>query len=129
MAKKALNKESAYVVDDQEGSPTSAKDLAQAIIGLIANQPLPGIYHYSNTGSCTWFELAQSIYNKVGAESNLVLPISSSTLDLKAQRPRYSLLSKEKWQSSGISGIPSWESSLETLLPKIITKILESENR
>jgi dTDP-4-dehydrorhamnose reductase len=127
MAKKALHSEIAKVVDDQAGSPTSARDLANGIIDLIESQPQPGVYHYSNTGSCTWFELAQSIYKKVGADSKLVSSISSSTLDLKAKRPKYSLLSKEKWKSAGLSEIPNWESSLETLLPEIIIEIQESE--
>ena len=127
MAKKALHNETAKIVDDQEGSPTSAQDLAKGIIEFIERKPQPGIYHYSNMGSCTWFELAQSIYKKVGADSNLVSPISSSTLDLRAKRPRYSLLSKEKWKSAGLSEIPNWESSLETLLPEIIIEIQESE--
>jgi dTDP-4-dehydrorhamnose reductase len=127
MAKKALHDESANVVDDQQGSPTNARDLANGIIDLIESQPQPGVYHYSNTGSCTWFELAQSIYKKVGADSKLVSPISSSTLDLIAKRPRFSLLSKEKWKSAGLLEIPSWESSLETLLPEIIIEIQELE--
>jgi len=127
MTKKALHNETATVVDDQEGSPTSARDLATGIIDLLQNHPKPGIYHYSNTGSCTWFELAQSIYKKVGADSKLVSPISSSTLDLKAKRPRFSLLSKEKWKSAGLLEIPSWESSLETLLHEIIIEIQELE--
>jgi dTDP-4-dehydrorhamnose reductase len=127
MAKKALHNGSAKVVDDQEGSPTSARDLATGIIDLLQNHPKPGIYHYSNTGSCTWFGLAQSIYKKVGANSNLVSPISSSALELKAKRPKYSLLSKDKWKSTGFPEIPNWESSLETLLPEILVEILKSE--
>ena len=127
MAKKALNADNARVVDDQKGSPTSARDLATGIIKLIESQPQLGIYHYSNTGSCSWFELAQAIYEKAGADPDLVEPIPSTSLDLKAKRPRYSLLSKEKWNSSGISEIPDWESSLETLLPEILAEIRESE--
>ena len=127
MAMKALHNESVRVVDDQLGSPTSARDLATGIIRLVERQPQPGTYHYSNTGSCSWFEFAQVIYKKVGADSNLVEPILSASLDLKAKRPRYSLLSKEKWNSAGISEIPDWESSLETVLLEILAEIRESE--
>jgi len=127
IAKKALHSEAARVVDDQEGSPTSARDLAQGIIGLIKIQPPTGIYHFSNTGSCSWFELARDIYQKVGANPTLVEPIQSSTLDMKAARPRYSLLSKEKWNSAGLFEIPDWEHSLDELLPEILAEIHESE--
>jgi len=126
MAKKALHNESVRVVDDQKGSPTNARDLTIGIIQLIETQPKPGIYHYSNTGSCSWFELAKAIFRKAGADSNLVEPILSTSLDLKAKRPRYSLLNKEKWNSAGISEIPDWQLSLETLLPEILAEIRES---
>jgi dTDP-4-dehydrorhamnose reductase len=115
------------VVDDQEGIPTSERDLAQGIIGLIKIQPPTGIYHFSNTGSCSWFELARDIYQKVGANPTLVEPIQSSTLDMKAARPRYSLLSKEKWNSAGLFEIPDWGHSLDELLPEILAEIHESE--
>jgi len=129
MAKKALHGESAQVVDDQEGSPTSARDLSIGILSLIASQPPPGTYHYSNSGSCTWFELARSIYELAGASSTLVEPIHSSSLSMKAKRPRYSLLSKEKWSTARLSEIPRWESSLESMLPEILTAIRESEKQ
>ena len=127
MVKKALHNETAKVVDDQKGSPTSAQNLASGIIELIDNQPQPGIYHYSNNGSCTWFELAQSIYKRVGADPTLVSPIPSSSLHLKAKRPKFSLLSKDKWKSAGLSEIPEWQSSLEAVLPEILTEIRKSE--
>jgi dTDP-4-dehydrorhamnose reductase len=47
------------VVKHQVGSPTSASDLAEAIISIVNNEPEPGIYNYSNDGSCSWFELAR----------------------------------------------------------------------
>jgi dTDP-4-dehydrorhamnose reductase len=127
MAKKALHDEPAQVVDDQEGSPTSARDLSIGILSLIASQPAPGIYNYSNSGSCTWFQLACSIYELVGASSSLVKPIHSSSLSMKAKRPKYSLLSKKKWNSAGLSEVPRWESSLESVLPEILIAIRESE--
>jgi dTDP-4-dehydrorhamnose reductase len=127
MAKKAIHGESAKVVDDQEGSPTSARDLSIGILSLISSQPTPGIYHYSNSGSCTWFELARSIYELAGASSTLIEPIHSSSLSMKAKRPRYSLLSKEKWSTARLAEIPRWESSLESILPEILIAIRESE--
>ena len=124
---KALRNESSQVVDDQIGSPTSARDLANAIISLIGNPPKPGIYNYSNLGICSWFELARTIYTKIGADPNLVKPISSSSLSLKAKRPKYSLLSKAKWESTGLFEIPDWEISLDSILPEILTEIQLSE--
>jgi len=120
IAGKALRSEEARVVDDQVGSPTSARDLATGILSILKNQPEPGIYNYSNLGSCSWFELAKKIYETVGADKGLVHPISSDSLRFIAKRPKFSLLSKEKWISAGLSKVPKWEESLQLMLPEII---------
>ena len=122
IAGKAIQNEEARVVNDQVGSPTSARDLAGAIMSIVSNQPGPGIYNYSNDGSCSWFELAQRIYERVGANPSLVFPISSDSLNLIAKRPRYSLLSIEKWKSLGLAEVPRWEDSLDLLLPEIVAE-------
>ena len=127
MAAKALKNEVATVVDDQVGSPTSARDLARAILAIIEKAPAPGVYHYSNSGSCSWFELARTIYSKIGADTALVHPIKTASLNLKATRPQFSLLSKEKWRSADLSEIPEWEDALEELLPEILTGLRSSE--
>jgi len=129
IATKAAKNESVRVVDDQRGSPTSARDLARAITAIINTTPEPGIFNYSNKGSCSWFELACTIYKAVGSNPELVEAISSSSLVQKAKRPRYSLLSKEKWELTGITEIPEWKISLESLLPEIIAQIQKSETR
>ena len=123
IAGKALRSEEVRVVDDQVGSPTSARDLATGILSILKNRPEPGIYNYSNRGSCSWFELAQRIYETVGADKGLVHPISSASLSFIAKRPKFSLLSKEKWISAGLSEVPNWEDSLELLLPEIISEL------
>ena len=48
------------VVDDQTGSPTYTKDLADKI-GEIIDRERYGIYHVTNSGSCSWFEFAKKI--------------------------------------------------------------------
>jgi len=120
---KALRNEPARVVDDQVGSPTSAKDLAAGIVSIIRIQPEPGIYNFSNEGSCSWFALAKTIYENVGADPELVEAIDSESLKLKAKRPKFSLLSKDKWKAARLSQVPEWNSSLESMLPEIVAEL------
>ncbi len=123
IAGKALRNELARVVDDQVGSPTSAKDLAAGIVSILRIQPAPGIYNFSNEGSCSWFELARAVYKNVGADPELVEAIDSNSLNLKAKRPKFSLLNKDKWKVAHLSLVPEWHSSLESALPEIVKEL------
>ncbi len=123
IAGKALRNEPARVVDDQVGSPTSARDIAEGIYSVIRVQPAPGIYNFSNEGSCSWFELARTVYKNVGADPELVEAIDSDSLNLKAKRPKFSLLNKDKWKVAHLSLVPEWRSSLELMLPEIVTEL------
>jgi dTDP-4-dehydrorhamnose reductase len=123
IAGRALRSEESRVVDDQVGSPTSARDLAIGILSILKNQPEPGIYNYSNLGSCSWFELAQKVYETVGADKELVHSISSDSLGFIAKRPKFSLLNKEKWISAGLSEVPNWQDSLQLMMPEIISEL------
>jgi dTDP-4-dehydrorhamnose reductase len=113
---KSLRNEPASVVDDQVGSPTNAQDLGKGILAIIKQLPQPGIYHFSNGGSCSWFELARFVYQQMGSDPELVRPISSTSLRSAAKRPRFSLLSKEKWDKAEITTVIPWEESLKQFL-------------
>jgi dTDP-4-dehydrorhamnose reductase len=123
LIRKALSGESAQVVDDQFGTPTSAIDLANAIVELIKNPSAPGIYHFSNLGESSWFEFAQTIYRLVGVDPELVLSCSTAELNQRTRRPRYSVLSKKKWIQSGVSNILPWQDSLELSIPNLIQEV------
>jgi len=123
IAGKASRNEKVNVVVDQVGSPTNAKDLAIGILSMVNSAPEGGIYNYSNEGSCSWFEFAQAIYQGVGADVAQVNPISSVSLNMTAKRPKFSLLSKEKWKSAGLSAVPEWQKSLQSTLPEIISNL------
>lgn len=102
------------VVDDQRGSPTYAKDLAAPIIAIITGG-LTGIYHVSNSGSCTWFEFAKAIFSirKMDVETT---PISSSELARKAKRPQYSVFDLAKLQRDTGIGMRHWMEALREYL-------------
>jgi len=106
------------VVYDQIGSPTYAVDLANAILKIvnsaITNEKsfIPGIYHYSNEGVCSWFDLAIEIF-KIANINCKVYPIESKEYPLPAKRPLYCIMNKEKIKSTYKLEIPHWKDSLE----------------
>jgi dTDP-4-dehydrorhamnose reductase len=120
-------KKSISVVDDQVGSPTYAHDLAHSILTIISSISAgthswqPGIYHCSNEGSCSWFELALEIVkgNRSRCE---VVPVKTLEYPLPAPRPAYSTLNKEKIKSQYRIRIPEWQESLSVCMQKIQKK-------
>jgi dTDP-4-dehydrorhamnose reductase len=115
---KGRDSEFVEVVDDQFGSPTYARDLANCIIDIIIKSILnpqaylPGIYHYANQGSCSWAEFTKEIFNLSGVDCE-VRPVSSDKFQSKAQRPKYSVLDTAKVRESFGIGIPNWRDSLK----------------
>lgn len=116
--------ESIRVVTDQVGSPTYAHDLAHAILTIISDTAAgistwqPGIYHYSNEGSCSWYELALAIV-KANRSKCEVVPVSTEEYPMPARRPAYSILNKEKIKSRYRINIPRWSESLSVCMQKI----------
>jgi dTDP-4-dehydrorhamnose reductase len=105
------------VVNDQIGSPTYANDLATAIIHIILNyhDPTPGIYHYSNSGSCSWYEFAAEIKSICGLTATIT-PIPAASYPTPAKRPAFSILNTEKIQYSFHISIPHWKESIANCL-------------
>ncbi|MGE0088104.1 MAG: dTDP-4-dehydrorhamnose reductase [Bacteroidales bacterium] len=109
-------REELNVVFDQIGTPTYAHDLAQAIFEIInqsvnKNNFVPGMYHYSNEGVCSWYDFARAIANKSYASCK-INPIESKDYPTPTHRPFYSVLNKSKIKSTYNLSIPHWEDSL-----------------
>lgn len=102
------------VVADQVGSPTYTKDLAQALSQLIKKN-LYGVYHLTNQGGCSRFELAQEIINLLDSKSKLN-PLSQRELNRPALRPKYSVLENYNWQIQGFQPLRNWKEALREYL-------------
>ena len=129
MARKTLNDDAAGVVEDQFGSPTSARDLAEGIIEIVKVDPDPGVYHFSNKGKCSWFEFAQEIYKLCDSDEELVNPIKTVDLAQKAKRPMNSELNTAKWDGSGLSKLTPWQEALAALMPEILVHVKMENHR
>jgi dTDP-4-dehydrorhamnose reductase len=98
------------VVDDQCCTPTCVPDLADAMLGLIA-QNASGLYHVTNAGSATWHEFAEEIF-RVARMAVRVTPINSHDFGAKARRPSYSVLDCGKLQRAVGRPMPDWHDAL-----------------
>lgn len=106
------------VVYDQIGSPTYAKDLAHFVINQIEKGIVPGLYNYSNEGTCSWYDFAKLIqrFSKIKGE---IIPILSREYPTLAERPHYSVLDKTKIKETYNISIPYWVDSLEECINNI----------
>ena len=115
-------REQLSVVFDQIGSPTYAGDLAAAIFAVLvqaeADAFVPGIYHYSNEGVCSWYDFAVKIM-ELGNAPCRVLPIESKDYPAKAARPHFSVLNKAKIKTIYKISISHWEASLRECMKRI----------
>jgi len=102
------------VVNDQEVNPTSTVDLGQATINLLSTNHF-GLYHLTNSGSCTWHEFAKTIFELAGVKANLSA-VSSQEFGARAARPRYSVLAHAASESLGLPRQRLWREALADYL-------------
>jgi dTDP-4-dehydrorhamnose reductase len=114
MIHKAKSGEEIKVVDDMIMSPTCTKDAAIAIKEIIGKKPPYGVYHATNSGSCSWYEFASAIFSFMNFDI-AIKPITSRELNLKATRPENSSLESEKLEKYGIK-LRAWKDALKDYL-------------
>lgn len=115
MLRLSAEREQIRVVADQVGSPTAVFDLAHAIVAILP-QIIPKqrlLYHYANSGYCSWFEFAQAII-KLSNSNCQIVPISSSEYRTAAARPNYSVLCSKKISKDFNLHINHWHDALTT---------------
>lgn len=101
------------VVFDQIGTPTYARDLAVVIMTAVKQGVIPGVYHFSNEGVCSWYDFTKAIHRIAGIKTCRVKPLHTSEYPTPAARPAYSVLDKTKIKADYKVEIPYWEESLK----------------
>lgn len=122
MIKYGNERDEMNIVFDQVGTPTYARDLADAILTIIPQlqqkeKPYREIFQYTNEGVCSWFDFTKHIYNHEGIKCK-VNPIRTCDYPTAAQRPAYSVLDKSKIKKAFGIDIPYWTDSLDAMLEK-----------
>lgn len=116
MIRLGKEREALGVVFDQIGTPTYARDLARAIFAAIHKGVVPGVYHFSDEGVCSWYDFTKAIHRIAGITTCKVSPLHTDEYPAKAPRPHYSVLDKTKIKTTYSIEIPHWEESLEACI-------------
>lgn len=116
------------VVDDQHGCPTSAADIAQALVTLttrhIEDEAAPvGTYHFVNGGEASWCELARFVFEQAAARGRRtpqVQAITTAEYPTPACRPANSRLATDKIaRDFGLSPRP-WRAAVEDVVESLL---------
>ena len=110
------------VIFDQVGTPTYARDLARAIFAAIRQGVVPGVYHFSNEGVCSWYDFTKAIHRIAGITDCKVNPLHTEEYPTPAKRPHYSVLDKTKIKNTYQIEIPYWEDSLKECIFQMIVE-------
>ena len=113
MIRLGRERDSLGVIFDQVGTPTYARDLARAIFVAIRQGVVPGVYHFSNEGVCSWYDFTKAIHRLAGIADCKVKPLHTEEYPTLAKRPHYSVLDKTKIKKIYNTEVPYWEDSLK----------------
>lgn len=108
------------VVNDQKGSPTYTVDLARFLVNLITTEKY-GIYHASNSGSCTWYEFTEMIFAEAKKELGLSIaatlqPCSTEQFPRPAKRPSNSVMEHLAIRVNALEDLPHWKDGLRRFM-------------
>jgi len=117
------------VINNQWGSPTSAKSIAKAIFKIIENYSNNkdinfGTYHFSGTPATNWYDLARrtcDLAYKKGVLDDLpsIKPVPSSAFKTLANRPINSCLNSEKIHKFFGIKQDKWNNDLDEIIDSL----------
>lgn len=106
----ARTRDKLRVVADETGSPTYVKDLADGLWQVAATDAT-GIVHLTNSGACSWYDLACHA-TAVAGISIEIEPIPASEWNSPTVRPRHSPLENRRWRELGLAPLRPWQEAV-----------------
>jgi dTDP-4-dehydrorhamnose reductase len=103
----ARERRSLNIVNDQRGCPTYTLDLAHQTVKML-EAGCRGIYHVTNSGSCTWYQLAAGSMEWARLENVEVSPVTTAEFPRPAKRPANSVLANARLEREGMPLMRPW---------------------
>lgn len=117
MLELAENHSEITVVYDEVGTPTYTPDLAYGISQLIETDKY-GVYHLTNSGSCSWCEFSRLIF-EIADKDVKVIPVTASEFARPAPRPSYSVLENKNWIDNGFKPLRDYKEAIKEYIELI----------
>ncbi|NEX19143.1 dTDP-4-dehydrorhamnose reductase [Thiorhodococcus mannitoliphagus] len=119
-------REELRVVDDQIGTPTWSRMLAEitaqvlyrVMRGDLDLDRVGGLYNLTGTGDVSWYGFARAILEASGSPAKLI-PIPSSEYQAPAKRPMFSVLNNRRFEETFGLSTPDWRLSLAQCLEEL----------
>lgn len=129
MLKLAQQRKELNVINDQTGSPTWSRVIADVTALAIDSKSIQnnkienGIYNLSSNGETSWYGFAKKIFEYAGLEKEVTVnPIPTTDYPTPARRPKYTILSNNKLESTLKLVLPDWKESLKLCISEYIEK-------
>ena len=112
------------VVADQIGSPTSTYSLVRLLVHVLGQRTDPGIYHWTDGASISWYEFAQAIQKEAIEQGLLkkkipIEPLITKEYPTSAVRPAYSVLDRTKALNELEIEATDWQQELRLVINRI----------
>jgi dTDP-4-dehydrorhamnose reductase len=72
-----------------------------------------GTYHVTNSGSCSWYELAQKAVQWAGVTDASIIPVTTAEFPRPARRPANSVLANERLDQEGFPRLRPWQEAVQ----------------
>ncbi len=129
MLRLAETRDALNVVADQHGTPTSALDIADAVIAIAkrlatnSDPKLRGTFHLTGSGEATWADFAEAIFVGLKEKSGKQISVKRITTQeypTLAKRPANSRLSNDKLANTYGIILPDWKHSTMVVLDRLL---------
>ena len=117
------------VVDDQHGNPTSAIDIADAILkvapGLVSDGGAGGVYHLCGSGSTTWCGFARHVFEagrNQGGPAPRVEAITTAEFPTPARRPANSRMDTSAFAARFGFVMRPWQDAASETVARLLAR-------